>query len=324
MRRPFVAMLVAALVAALGSGCGAAASAPAGTAAGPAELARLRPVAAGAARLPVTVTGTDGARVTVADTSRLVVLNGGIAETVWSLGLGDRVVGRDVSTTFEEAEDLPVVTNAHDINVEAVLALDPTLVLADDRTGPAESVAQLRSAGVPVLRVPEAWSLEDIGPRTMAIARALGVPDAGRDLAGRTRTEIATASSARGEPLRVAFLYLRGSAGVYLLGGDGSGADSLVEALGHVDVGSDLGLGPFTPLTSEALVAAEPDVILVMEEGLRSVGGVDGLVTLAGVAQSPAGRRRAVVAVEDGLLLGFGPRTPAVLRLLGDAIESLR
>ena len=107
---------------------------------------------------------------------------------------------------------------------------------------------------------------------------------------------------------------------MYLLGGDGSGADALIEAVGGVDAGARAGLGPFTPLTSEALVQAAPDVILVMDEGLASVGGVDGLVELPGVAQTPAGCDRRVVAVEDGLLLSFGPRTAGVLHRLADAL----
>lgn len=287
----------------------------------PAALHRLRPVSgSGSPQLPATVTGADGVDVTVTDTSRLVVLNGGVGEIVWSLGFGPRVVARDATTTFPEAGNLPTVTHGHDLSVEGVLALEPSLVLADERVGPPEAIGQIRGAGVPVVRIADATTLEDISARIQAVAAALGVPAAGRALARRTMAEIDAARSQDGPPLRVAFLYLRGSASVYLLGGEGSGADALVQALGHIDVGTELGLGPFTPLTSEAMIAAAPDVLLVMEQGLRSVDGVEGLVQLAGIAQTPAGRDRAVVAVEDGLLLNFGPRTAAVLHLLRGAL----
>jgi iron complex transport system substrate-binding protein len=109
---------------------------------------------------------------------------------------------------------------------------------------------------------------------------------------------------------------------VYLLGGDGSGADSLLEAVGAVDAGSKAGLEAFTPLTPEALVAAAPDALLVMEKGLESVGGVDGLLALPGVAQTPAARDRRVVVVPDGELLNFGPRTPQTLEDIARQLES--
>ena len=69
--------------------------------------------------------------------------------------------------------------------------------------------------------------------------------------------------------------------------------------------------------TAEALIEADPDV-LVMTEGLASVGGVDGLVKLPGVAQTDAGVQGRVIAVDDRVLLSFGARTPSLVAALRD------
>ncbi|MFE2109344.1 hemin ABC transporter substrate-binding protein [Kitasatospora sp. NPDC059463] len=270
-----------------------------------------------APQLPATAASADGRTVTVTSAERIIPLNGSLAEIVFSLGLGPGVVARDVSTTFEQAAALPVITQAHDVSAEGVLSLHPTVVLADRSTGPAEAIAQIRAAGVPLLVLDDAKRLEDVGPRIDTVAAALGVPDAGRQLKERTEQRIAEARAALPAVERrpkVAFLYLRGSASVYLLGGPASGAGSLIEAVGGEDAGTAAGLGgDFTPLTSEALVKAAPDAILVMSKGLDSVGGVDGLLKLPGVAQTPAGLDRRIVSVEDGQLLSYGPRTPQVI-----------
>jgi len=267
--------------------------------------------------LPTTVRGTDGAEVIVSDTSRIVALNGGITETLFALGLGDSLVGRDVSSDLPEAEPIEVVTQGHDVSPEGVLALNPSLVLADARTGPPEALAAIRNAGVPVVLVPEVWSLEEMPKRVRAIADAVGRSDAADAIIAASTS---SPTRVRGEPV-VAFLYLRGNAAVYLLGGDGSGADSLLEAVGAVDAGSRAGLGAFTPLTPEALAEAQPDALLVMEKGLESVGGVDGLLALPGVAQTPAAKNRRVIVVPDGLLLNFGPRTPQTLRAIAGQLD---
>jgi iron complex transport system substrate-binding protein len=275
--------------------------------------------------LPVTITDATGADVTITSADRIVALNGSLAEIVFTLGLGDQVVGRDATTTFVEAGDLPLISTGHDVSAEGVLSLRPTVVLADTRTGPPEVLQQLRSAGVPIVILAEAWSLEEVSPRVLAVADALGVREAGQRLAARTDTEIAAVqarSTVTSTPARVAFLYLRGGAGIYLLGGDGSGTDSLLEAIGVIDVGTDLGLGPFTPLTSEALVTAQPDVLLVMDGGLESVGGIAGMARVAGVAQTPAGMAGRFVALPDGLLLNFGPRTGRTLALLAQQVDA--
>ncbi|CAL9426382.1 hemin ABC transporter substrate-binding protein [Streptomyces sp. NPDC057387] len=267
-------------------------------------------------RLPVTVRSADGERVTVKGAERVVPLSGSLSEIVFTLGLGDRVVARDVTATFEQAARLPVVTRGHDVSAESVLSLKPDLVLAETTTGPREAVDQIRAAGVPVVFVEAAKGLDDVGPRIRAVAGALGVPAAGKELTRRSeqRIEAVRAEVPHGEKPRVAFLYLRGSASVYLIGGEDSGAGSLIEAAGAVDAGAASGLGKdFTAITSEALVKAAPDAILVMSKGLESVGGVDGLVRIPGVAQTPAGMDRRVVSVEDGVLLNYGPRTDQVL-----------
>ncbi|MFF8811905.1 heme/hemin ABC transporter substrate-binding protein [Streptomyces pactum] len=270
-----------------------------------------------APKLPATVRSADGRTVTVTSADRVVPLTGALSEVVFTLGLGGRVVGRDTTATFEQARALPLVTRAHDVSAESVLSLRPTLVLAESVNGPREAIAQIRDAGVPLVVLDPVKNLSDVGPRIETVAAALGVEGAGDRLADRTRQRLAKVRAAiprhAGRP-RVAFLYLRGSASVYLLGGADSGATSLLEAAGAVDAGADSGLEKdFTPLTSEALAAAAPDAILVMAKGLDSVGGVDGLLKVPGVAQTPAGMDRRVVTVDDGVLLNYGPRTDQVL-----------
>ncbi|WP_245703681.1 heme/hemin ABC transporter substrate-binding protein [Streptomyces lushanensis] len=282
---------------------------------------RVQPLAGiPAPRLPVTVDSADGREVTVASADRIVPLTGSLSEIVFTLGLGRRVVARDITATFEQAAKLPVVTRAHDVSAEGVLSLKPTVVIADTTTGPAEAIGQIRDAGIPLVVVAPAKSLADVGARIDAVAGALGVGSAGAELRKRTDARIAAVRKdipARegGRKPRVAFLYLRGSASVHLLGGADSGASSLLEAAGAVDAGKESGLRKdFTAITGEALAKAAPDAILVMTKGLESVGGPDGLVRIPGVAQTPAGMDRRIVSIEDGVLLNYGPRTDEVLK----------
>lgn len=238
MRRTRLAgALTAVLALALGAtGCGDGGGGNgSGSGTGPARGAaatadRVEPLAAPAApRLPVTVPSADGHPVTITSTERIVPLSGSLSEIVFTLGLGGKVVARDITATFEQAEKLPVVTRAHDVSAESVLSLRPTVVLAESTTGPAEAVAQIRDAGIPLVVVKPAKALADVGARIDAVAAALGVPDSGTALRKRTQERIDAVRKgipAREEKPRVAFLYVRGTAAVYLLGGAESGASS--------------------------------------------------------------------------------------------------
>lgn len=277
-------------------------------------------------QLPTVTRGADDIEVRVKDVSRIIVLNQAIAETVVSLGLERNIIGRDATTTLASLVKLPKVSNGHDIGTESVLSLRPTLVIGDTRTGPAETVVQLRAAGVPILIVPEVWTLSELPSRVRMIAGALGVPDTGERLVAlseRSIDEALRGLTPSSRIPRVAFLYVRGTASVYLLGGSGSGADEIIAAAGGIDVGAAAGLASFTPLTAEAIVQADPDIILVMSKGVESVGGVDGLVALPGVSSTRAAGNRAVIAVDDDLLLSFGPRTGALIARLAELFTML-
>ncbi|WP_288076998.1 ABC transporter substrate-binding protein, partial [Rhodococcus sp. (in: high G+C Gram-positive bacteria)] len=321
-RRGILAFLAAALaLVALLVGCSTAPTGGGGTGARTAVVGdpNPRPIAeAPVPALPVTVRGVDGVDVTVTDASRIVTADrsGTLAQTVFALGLGDRLVGRSTAG-FPAVEQVPNVTpGGHGLSTEAILALAPTVVLTDTSVGPLAVQEQLRATGVPVVFVDPRRTLATVGEQIRFVARALGVPAAGEALAQRTDDEIAAARAAvpdDGTPPTVAFLYLRGSA-IKMLGGPGSGADALVEALGGRDAGTVAGLtSEFTPITSEAMIASAPDVILIMTESLASVGGPEGLARLPGVAQTPAGRDGTIVDMADSVLLSFGPDTGRVL-----------
>ena len=293
----------------------------------------IEPVAEDAApALPVDVTDSEGHEVEVADISRIlpVDISGTIAATVFGLGLGANVVGRDSSTGFAGTEDLPVVTKwGHTLDAEAILELAPTVMLTDTTIGPKEVRQQLRDAGIAVVVISSERRSDTVDDLVLEIAEALGVPGRGAALAERLAADIETAAAevaaiapaeASDRP-RLLFLYVRGSANVYYIFGRDSGADSLIEAVGGVDVASEIGWVGMKPMTAEALVAAQPDVLVMMTDGLASVGGVDGLIErIPALDQTPAGAHRRVVDMADADILSFGPRTAEVIRALARAV----
>ncbi|MFI2474697.1 hemin ABC transporter substrate-binding protein [Nocardia xishanensis] len=276
--------------------------------------------------LPATVRSFDGTEVTVTSADRIIAADryGTLVQTVWALGLGANLVGRSTSGVFPAIENLPIVTGGNgSMNVESVLALRPTVFLTDTTSATPAIREQLRAAGVTVVYFDPQRTMAGVVPQIEAVAAALGVPDRGRALADRTRDEIAAASTgspAHDKPLRIAFLYLRSTA-ITMMAGPGSGADQLITAIGGEDAGTAAGLTePFTAITSEAMISSAPDVLLVMSDGLSSVGGVDGLLKVPGIAQTPAGKNRRVVDMADGVLLSFGPNTGRVVAALDEAV----
>ncbi len=258
---------------------------------------------------------------TVFTAQRVIVLANGVAEIIQSLNGQSIMVGRDISSTEDSLSDIPIVTSGHQVLPEKVLALKPDLVIIDASTGPKAAIETIRKAGIPVVETPESWSLTDLPAKVRAVGKAVGAYAQAELLVQQIESSLKT-SRVNNSP-RVAFLYLRGTSAVYLIGGSGSGADSLLKAVGAVDVGAQNLDRPFNTLTAESLAALNPDLILVMSKGLESVGGVQGLLKLPGVAQTNAGKNAAVIDVDDSLLLSFGPRTPALVQALATALSKV-
>jgi iron complex transport system substrate-binding protein len=259
--------------------------------------------------LPARVRDKDGRTVVVRDIGRVVSLNGDVTETIFTLGLGHRLVGVDISALYppRAVARIPKIGYQRTLSAEGILSLRPTLVIGTAEAGPPAVIEQLRSAGVTVVILPAndsllagAWKLREVG-LARQVARQVSL----------ARKE---AKSARRHP-RVAFLYLRGPR-TQLIGGTKTRADSMIVGAGGINAGAGAGITDYKPITAEALVASRPDVLLVLHDGLSSVGGIDGLMRIPGVAQTPAGRARRVLSYDDLLLLGLGPRTGGMLRRL--------
>ena len=267
--------------------------------------------------VPVAVTGADGVEVRVDDASRLVTLGGAVTETVYALGLGDRVVGADQSSLYPaDVQAKPRLGYFRQTSAEGVLSLRPTLVISTEGLGPPPVARQLRAAGVPVLLLREAHSADDAVDRIRLLAEALGREERGEAIIERIERDLAEAERLQEgqetEP-KALFIYARG-AGLVSVAGRETGADAILRLAGGENVVT--GYADYRPLTAEAVVAAAPDVIVVPERGLESVGGVEGLLRQPGLALTPAGQAGRVVAVDDALLLSFGPRLgEGVLRL---------
>ena len=266
---------------------------------------------------PVSIAATESAPL-----KRVIALANGSAEIVAALGYKNILIGRDIASTSSELSSVEVVTSGHQVLPEKILSLNPERVLIDASTGPASALKILRDAGITLVTISEAWSTADIGKKIDEVATAIGLPDAGRNLNAAMDSYTERVRSVPNGTSAV-FLYLRGGSAIYLVGGKGSGADSLLAAVGVQDRGAQNLNVPFTPISAETLSSLNPDIFLVMTKGLESVGGLSGFLELPGVAQTDAGRNAAVVAVDDSLLLSFGPRTPALIESLAQSINAV-
>jgi len=262
---------------------------------------------------------------------RIVSVGGALTEIVYALGAQGELVGVDTTSLYPAvAQQLPQVGYARTLSAEGVLSLAPTQLIATEEAGPQAVLRQVRDAGVPVAVLNANNQFEGLLERVKQVGQITGRADSAARLAqalqqqwdgalGKVRQR---SPSPVQSAVRVLFI-LAHAPNQVMVGGRQTGADAMLAYAGAVNVmGGQGGLGGFAgykPLTPEAVIAARPDIVLVTDQGLKASGGVDGILKLPGLAQTPAGRKHRIVSLEAMLLLGFGPRMPQALAELDAA-----
>lgn len=248
---------------------------------------------------------------------RLVSVGGALTEIVHALGAGDRLVGRDSTSVYPpEALALPDVGYLRALPAEGVLSLEPTLVIAEDDAGPPAVLEQIRLAGTPLEIVPDDHSMEGVARKVETVAALLGCEDEGAALAATIRAEaaaLAEAVAAAPSRPRVLFLLAIGQ-GAPMGGGANTSADGIIALAGGSNAAA--GMEGYKPLSAEAAIAAQPEVILMAAASVEALGGREAVLALPQVAHTEAGRNGRLVVMDGLLLLGFGPRTAEAARML--------
>ena len=260
----------------------------------------------------IEVIDAEGKTVIITSSERIVSLNGSTTEILFALGVGDNVVGCDASSTYPKGikQKLPSVGYQYGLNAEGILSLNPTLVIGRDDVRPPQVVQQLRMAGVTVLLLKEPRSFETAKQRLLTIGAAVARQETAKELVKALDTDIkkleTKLAARKGESKQKAlFLYLRGTQTTLVLGTD-TAPGAMFDIVGAENAAHNITGNK--PMTAEAVIAAQPDVYVLFTSSLESIGGIDGLLKLPGLAHTPAGQNRRVVTLDGQYLSGFGPR----------------
>lgn len=236
---------------------------------------------------------------------RIISLNGSITEILAALDYNTQIVGVDVTSSYPEsiknvAKDLGHVNK---VSIESIMELKPTLVLGLENEVSEDLKKQLADAGVNVQLITLKHSIEGSKEMIQEVAKAVKNENYTK-LLSTIDTEIKDVAVLENKP-KVLFIYARG-AGMLMVAGTSTPIDEMIKLAGGQNAITEF--SDYKPLTPESLLANNPDYILLFDTGLQSVGGIDGVLKIDGIAQTNAGKNKKIIAMDGQLLSGFGPR----------------
>ncbi len=244
--------------------------------------------------------------------NKIVSLSGGITEIVSALGHESEIVGADVTSTYPEtlkstAKDLGHVRS---MTIEPIMALNPTLILASDKDLNPELLSKIKSSGIKADIFQQEFSVDGTKKLIEQVAKAVGNTDY-QKLNDKIDADMKQVQSLAKKP-KVLFIYARGNN--LMVAGKNTPMEKIITLAGGENAINEF--DDFKPLTPEAVVKANPDILFLFKSGLAGAGGNEAVLKMPGVAQTNAGKNKKIISMDGGLASSFGPR-------LGEAVVEL-
>jgi iron complex transport system substrate-binding protein len=229
---------------------------------------------------------------------KIVSLAPSITEILYAIGAGDQIVGReDFSNYPEEALALPSVGGSFgELNTEAILALEPDLVLAAPITT-AEQVQAMEELGITVFMLDNPVEFEGVYEMLRTAAQLTGkeIETEGLIDSLQGRVYVITETIAAAETTPLVFYELDSTEpSAPWTSGQGTFIDTLITLAGGSNLGAEFE-GAWVQVSAEDLVAKNPDVIILGD----SIWGV----TPEDVGVRPGWE--AIAAVQEGQVYPF-------------------
>ena len=235
-----------------------------------------------------------------------------LTEIVYLLGQENKLVAVDITSNYpKEAKELPSIGYVRALSAEGVLSLSPTLILGEDDTGPAAVIEQLSRVGIQIEIIPEENTANGIIKKVKCVAEILGVDSIIKDKTLNNLNAVAKelkllSETNKKEPPKVMFI-LSMESGSPTVGGVDTSADGLIKMTGATNVMNSF--EGWKPVSTEAIIQAKPDFILISERGLNSFGSIEKLGKHPSLVFTPAEKKNNIIAMDGMAMLGFGPRT---------------
>lgn len=239
---------------------------------------------------------------------RIITAGSSSTEIVCALGLCDKIVATDKTSVYPaEMQNLPSIGYRSSITAEGIISYAPDILILEKGYVKDVILEQVKNAGKTLVITENKHTLENTKHRIRTIARSLDKVQEGEALIKKIEMDydalekrVAKVST---RP-KVLCVYARGG-GTMHVAGDHTGF-MLVKVAGMENAVQ--GVEGYKPLSTEALISANPDYILFFNSGLESLWGLDGVLQLPGVAQTIAGKKEQIISMDGVKLTNWGPR----------------
>nr|VVV04237.1 Hemin-binding periplasmic protein HmuT [Aliivibrio wodanis] len=237
---------------------------------------------------------------------RIISAGSAVTELIYALDAQDSLIAVDVTSKMPQTNQLPKIGYHRQLSTEGLLALQPTQIIGSDEMGPQTTLDLLSQSNIKVNVVNTKPTIKGLLERIDEIALLTHHQENSQQIKDKVNKKVAQLKSnipVKTKQKKVLYLLLHEGRAPYVAGSDTT-MDEMIRLAGAINPAQSL-ISSFKPLSIEAMISMQPDVILVSHRSLIKLDGVDNIIkSIPTLASTPAGINKQIIGVSGSALVG--------------------
>ncbi len=235
---------------------------------------------------------------------RIISAGAAVTELIIALEQQDKLVAVDVTSQLPSELALPKIGYHRQLSAEGLLALGADQLIGSDEMGPDVALAQLKSAGVSVDVVNTKATAAGLLERIDEIAELTNAQPQAATLKAQVENQLKSLSQQpQADAKKILFLLIHEGRPANVAGKDTT-PNAIIELAGGINPAAEK-LTSYKPLSTEAMVEMQPDIILVSGRSYDKLGGADEILKrMPMLAATPAGQNKQFITIDGHALVG--------------------
>ncbi|GLR74327.1 heme/hemin ABC transporter substrate-binding protein [Aliivibrio sifiae] len=237
---------------------------------------------------------------------RIISAGSAVTELIYALNAQESLVAVDVTSKMPQASELPKIGYHRQLSTEGLLTLQPTQLIGSDEMGPKSTLDLLRQSNVKVNIVNTKPTIKGLLERIDEIALLTHHQDNAqhiKDEVNKKVTQLSKNIPEKSKQKKVLYLLLHEGRAPYVAGRETT-MDEMIHLAGGTNPAQNL-ISSFKPLSMEAMLSMQPDVVLVSNRSLAKLESIDNIIkAIPTLASTPAGLNKQIIGIDGSALVG--------------------
>ncbi|ELR67726.1 Periplasmic hemin-binding protein [Photobacterium marinum] len=238
---------------------------------------------------------------------RIISAGATITELIYALNAQEQIVAVDATSRSLVDDNTPKLGYHRQLSAESLIALNPTRILGSDEMGPETTLNLIRQTGIKVNIVNSGETVHDLKFRIAEVGKITGKEKEAEHLQAKVQNQVNSIfkriQSSNSSPKKVLFLMLHEGRPANVAGRNTT-ADTVIKLAGAINPAASF-VESYKPISVEAMVQMQPDIILVSSRTMYQISNIDGLLSrIPLLAATPAGQTKSLASIDGAALIG--------------------